>query len=196
MMKWIKGNIFMILLLAVLLTFAGIGIVTRFKQQYTAPQEQTTTETTSSTEKPTTPSVEETVDERHYRQAKLKLEQPYSQASEEEKQMVAAAIAAAIQDIQKAEHLSTVKGSMENHLTMSHDAMIQTFAMAILVNKYEYQEENLEVMPSENEDVVQFLIVLSKEGEETCYFVGNFNTTVHQIQLKAYVGGNIGGTFG
>ena len=68
--------------------------------------------------------------------------------------------------------------------------------MAILVNQYSYQSSKLEVTRSDNDDVVQFLIVLTKDGEDNCYFVGNFNTTVHQIQLKNYVGGNIGGTFG
>ena len=51
-------------------------------------------------------------------------------------------------------------------------------------------------MPTESEDVIQFLVVLTKDGEENSYFIGNFNTTVQQIQLKAYVGGNIGGTYG
>ena len=74
--------------------------------------------------------------------------------------------------------------------------MVQTLAMVLLINDYEYQSSKLEVMPSENEDVVQFLIVLTKDGEDNCYFVGNFNTTVNQIQLKSYVGGNIGGTYG
>ncbi len=79
---------------------------------------------------------------------------------------------------------------------MTDNAMIQTFAMAILVNQYTYQKAKLEVSPSESDDVVQFLVVLTKENEENCYFIGNFNTTVNQIQLKAYIGGNIGATFG
>ena len=79
---------------------------------------------------------------------------------------------------------------------MTQNAMVQTFAMALLTNQYDFQPEQLEVMPTESDDVIQFLIVLTKNGEENSYFVGNFNTTVQQIQLKAYVGGNIGGTYG
>ena len=79
---------------------------------------------------------------------------------------------------------------------MTPNAMIQTFAMAILTNQYDFQPKQLEVMPTESEDVIQFLVVLTKGGEENSYFIGNFNTTVQQIQLKAYVGGNIGGTYG
>lgn len=102
----------------------------------------------------------------------------------------------AVNDIKEAEHLSKVSGTLENHLSMTQSGMVQTFAMALLVNHYEYQPSKLEVMPSENEDVVQFLIVLTKPEEDSCYFIGNFNTTVHQIQLKDYIGGDIGGTFG
>ena len=126
----------------------------------------------------------------------MKLEHPYSESSEEKKQQVLKAFDEAIGDIKKSGHLSKVKGTLENHLSMSQAGMVQTLAMVLLVNDYEYQSSKLEVMPSENEDVVQFLIVLTKDGEDNCYFVGNFNTTVNQIQLKAYVGGNIGGTYG
>ena len=49
---------------------------------------------------------------------------------------------------------------------MTDNAMIQTFAMAILVNQYTYQKAKLEVSPSESDDVVQFLVVLTKENEE------------------------------
>lgn len=81
-------------------------------------------------------------------------------------------------------------------MMMTSSAMVQTFAMALLVNHYQYQGNQLEVTQAENDDVVQFLVVLTKENEDNCYFIGNFNTTVNQIQLKAYVGGNIGATFG
>lgn len=102
----------------------------------------------------------------------------------------------AVADIKKTNFLPNVKGTIENHLSMTQNAMVQTFAMAILTNQYDFQPKQLEVMPTESEDVIQFLVVLTKGGEENSYFIGNFNTTVQQIQLKAYVGGNIGGTYG
>lgn len=138
----------------------------------------------------------ETTDEKNYRTAKLKLEHPYTESSEEQKQQVAQSFDEAMTAIRQAGHLTEVKGTLDNHLSMSQESMIQTLAMALLVNQYSYQSSQLEVMKSDNDDVVQFLIVLTKTGEDNCYFVGNFNTTVNQIQLKNYVGGNIGGTFG
>lgn len=89
-----------------------------------------------------------------------------------------------------------IEGTYDNQMMMTSSAMVQTFAMALLVNHYQYQENQLEVTQAENDDVVQFLVVLTKENEDNCYFVGNFNTTVNQIQLKAYVGGNVGAAFG
>ena len=141
-------------------------------------------------------SKEETADEKNYRTAKLKLERPYAEASSENKKEVLKAFEEAVADIKKTNFLPNVKGTIENHLSMTQNAMVQTFAMALLTNQYDFQPKQLEVMPTESDDVIQFLVVLTKNGEENSYFVGNFNTTVQQIQLKAYVGGNIGGTYG
>ncbi|HEO0212502.1 TPA: hypothetical protein U9B35_001917 [Streptococcus agalactiae] len=195
MFKWIKENIIMVIVIVLLLVFAGFGIFSKFKEStHKPPRTERVSENTKN--KDSSSDKEETADEKNYRTAKLKLEHPYTESSEEQKQQVLKAFDEAINDIKKAGHLSKVKGTIENHLSMSQSGMVSTFVMALLVNEYDYQSSKLEVMPSENEDVVQFLIVLTKPGKDNCYFVGNFNTTVNQIQLKAYVGGNIGGTFG
>lgn len=194
MFNWIKENIIMVFVVILLVALAGFGIFSKLQKSTDKPPK--TEQVSNKLKKDSTPPKEETADEKNYRTAKLKLEHPYSESSEEKKQQVLKAFDEAINDIKKAGHLSKVKGTLENHLSMSQAGMVQTFAMVLLVNDYEYQSSKLEVMPSENEDVVQFLIVLTKQGEDNCYFVGNFNTTVNQIQLKAYVGGNIGGTYG
>lgn len=194
MKEWIKDNMIYVIVVGLLLIFSGFAIHRNLTSS--KPQEPKSEQTETTVEDDVSQSTPETVDEKNYRTAKLKLEHPYTEGSEEHKQQVLKAFEEAINAIKKAEHLSNVSGTLENHLSMSQDGMVQTFAMALLVNQYEYQSSNLEVMPSENEDVVQFLIVLTKKGEDNCYFVGNFNTTVNQIQLKAYVGGNIGGSFG
>lgn len=194
MKEWIKENMIYVIAIGLLLIFSGVAVyrsVTQNKSQ--SPQVEHMKPLASSS---SSMDESETTDEKNYRTAKLKLEHPYSESSEEQKQEVRKAFDEAIKAIQQANHLTEVKGTLDNHLSMSQDGMIQTLAMAILVNQYSYQSSKLEVTPSENEDVVQFLIVLTKQGEDSCYFVGNFNTTVSQIQLKAYVGGNIGGTFG
>lgn len=194
MKEWMKDNMIYVIVVGLLLIFSGFAVYRNLTSSN--PQESKSEQTNPTVDDAASQATPETVDERNYRTAKLKLEHPYTEGSEEHKQQVLKAFDEAINAIKKAEHLSNVSGTLENHLSMSQDGMVQTFAMALLVNQYEYQSSKLEVMPSENEDVVQFLIVLTKKGKDNCYFVGNFNTTVNQIQLKAYVGGNIGGTFG
>ncbi|EGS27990.1 hypothetical protein [Streptococcus agalactiae] len=194
MKEWMKENMIYVIVIGLLLIFSGVDVyrnVTQNKSPSTQVEHTKPLESSSSSI-----AEPETTDERNYRTAKLKLEHPYTEGSEEQKQQVLKAFDEAVTAIKQAGHLSKISGTIDNHLSMSQSGMVSTFAMAILVNNYEYQSSKLEVMPSENEDVVQFLIVLTKTGADSCYFVGNFNTTVNQIQLKAYVGGNIGGTFG
>ncbi|HEM2697251.1 TPA: hypothetical protein U0555_000739 [Streptococcus suis] len=195
MKEWMKENWVYVIIVGLMLIFSGVAASKNFTSSKL--QEEPRSEQTSPSEAETeSEPVPETADEKNYRTARLKLEHPYTESSEEEKEQVAQAFEEAIQMIGQASHLTEVKGTIENHLSMSQDAMVQTLTMALLVNEYSYQASRLEVTKSESEDVVQFLIVLTKAGEDNCYFVGNFNTTVNQIQLKNYVGGNIGGTFG
>ena len=196
MIDWIKENMVVTIVVSILLVIAGIGVVSSFRSSQQLQTEETTRITSSSSVQKEPSSKEETVDEKNYRTAKLKLEHPYTEATEADKKVVLKAFEEAVEDIKKTNVLSKVQGTIENHLSMTPNAMVQTFAMAILTNQYDFQPEQLEVMPTESDDVIQFLVVLTKNGEENSYFVGNFNTTVQQIQLKAYVGGNIGGTYG
>ena len=196
MIDWIKENMVASIVVGILLVFAGIGIVSSFRPSQQTKIEEAAQVSSSGTTKNEPSSKEETADEKNYRIAKLKLERPYAEASSEDKKEVLKAFEEAVADIKKTNFLPNVKGTIENHLSMTQNAMVQTFAMALLTNQYDFQPKQLEVMPTESDDVIQFLIVLTKNGEENSYFVGNFNTTVQQIQLKAYVGGNIGGTYG
>ena len=196
MIDWIKENVVVSIVVGILLIMAGIGIVSSFRPSQQTKIEETTQVSSSGTTQNEPSSKEETADEKNYRTAKLKLERPYTEATEEDKKVVLKAFEEAVEDIKKTNVLSKVQGTIENHLSMTSNAMIQTFAMAILTNQYDFQPKQLEVMPTESEDVIQFLVILTKDGEENSYFIGNFNTTVQQIQLKAYVGGNIGGTYG
>ncbi|WP_270538003.1 hypothetical protein [Streptococcus anginosus] len=183
-----------VILVLLLLFFAGLRIV---QVSRSSREEQKTTQSSSSSKTKNSSTLEEeTPDQRNYRKAKLKLEHPYTEASQEAKQLVIESVNTAVDAIIKAKSLSEVKATYENHLAMSQGGMIQTFAMAILVNRYQYQSSQIEVMKSDNDDVVQVIIPLVKEGEEKCYFIANFNTTVKQIQLTSYIGGRIGGTYG
>ncbi|MCC9883404.1 hypothetical protein HK151_01330 [Streptococcus agalactiae] len=189
-----KSKMIFIIVISLLLVISGVGIYQHFTGDSKVTQERSTA---SSSMTPDSSEVaSETTDEKNYRMAKLKLEHPYTEADETSQTAVKEAFNTAISAIQEAKQVPNVTGTFENHLMMSSEAMVQTFAMALLINQYAYQESQLEVTPAENDDVVQFLVVLTKENEDNCYFTGNFNTTVNQIQLKAYVGGNIGATFG
>lgn len=194
MKEWIKENMIYVIVVGLLLLFSGVLVYRNISGNH-KPQKTQTTQTSSS-KSSSSQAEPETTNEKNYRTAKLKLEHPYTESSEEQKQQVAQSFDDAMTAIRQAGTLTEVKGTLDNHLSMSQESMIQTLAMALLVNQYSYQPSQLEVMKSDNDDVVQFLIVLTKVGEDNCYFVGNFNTTVNQIQLKNYVGGNIGGTFG
>lgn len=194
MKEWIKENMIYVIVVGLLLLFSGVLVYRNICGNH-KPQKTQTTQTSSS-KSSSSQAEPETTDEKNYRTAKLKLEHPYTESSEEQKQQVAQSFDEAMTAIRQTGSLTELKGTLDNHLSMSQESMIQTLAMALLVNQYSYQPSQLEVMKSDNDDVVQFLIVLTKIGEDNCYFVGNFNTTVNQIQLKNYVGGNIGGTFG
>ncbi|MBF0786933.1 MULTISPECIES: hypothetical protein [unclassified Streptococcus] len=194
MKEWMKENMIFVIVVGLLLLFSGIAVYRNFTSNNS--ENAQTEHTRPSESKSSSVAEPETADEKNYRTAKLKLEHPYTESSEEQKQQVVKAFEEAIKAIHHANHLTEVKGTLDNHLSMSQDGMIQTLAMVILVNQYHYQSSKLEVTTSDNDDVVQFLIVLTKDGEDNCYFIGNFNTTVNQIQLKSYVGSNIGGTFG
>ena len=194
MKEGIKRNMVYIIVVGLLLGFAIFGICNNLVR--TSKEQKHSTEQTSSSSSEVAEIIPETTDEKNYRTAKLKLEHPYTEATEEQKEQVAQAFEEAVAYINQTQKVAEVKGTIENHFSMSQEGMSQTLAMALLVNGYTYQSSELEVTPANNDDVVQFLLVLKKEGEDNCYFIGNFNTTIRQIQLKAYIGGNIGGTFG
>ncbi|MBO4108801.1 hypothetical protein J5583_01180 [Streptococcus suis] len=194
MKEGIKKNMVYIIVVGLLLGFAVFGIYNNLAR--TSKEQKPSTEQTSSSSSEVAEIIPESTDEKNYRTAKLKLEYPYTEATEEQKAQVAQAFEEAVVYINQTQKVAEVKGTIENHLSMSQEGMNQTLAMALLVNGYTYQSSELEVTPANNDDVVQFLLVLKKEGEDNCYFIGNFNTTVRQIQLKAYIGGDIGGTFG
>ncbi|WP_041973057.1 hypothetical protein [Streptococcus pasteurianus] len=193
-MKKRKSNMVFIIVISLLLLISGVGIYQHFTGDSKASQESSTA--SSSTAPSSSEVSSETTDEKNYRTAKLKLEHPYTEADASAKTAVSQAFDVAISAINEVGQVPNIKGTYDNQLMMTSEAMVQTFAMALLVNHYQYQGNQLEVTKAENDDVVQFLVVLTKENEDNCYFIGNFNTTVNQIQLKAYVGGNIGATFG
>ena len=139
---------------------------------------------------------EETTNEKNYRKAKLKLEHPYSPVKEDIRASALPIVESALSTIQKSKKVTDTTGTYDNHLSMTDNPMIQTVAIAMLINHYTYQADRIEILESDSDDVVQVLIPLTKQGADNVCFVANYNLTVQQLQIADYVGGPIGGTFG
>ena len=108
---------------------------------------------------------EPTPNEKNYQHARATLERPESVVTEEKKNKVAEAL--------------------------TSSPMVLTFAMAINLAGYNIDESKTEVFKSYSDDVLQFLCVMTKEGKENSYFVGNYNDYTGQLQIASYHGGNI-----
>lgn len=193
-----KEHIIWFILILIIVLLAGIQAIAIFSPDKKAEEPKTsqTTQRESSESSFSSEVREETSDEKNYRKAKLKLEHPYTAAGSEDKQKVADAVEIAVAAMKEDQKVAEVKGTYENRLSMTQNAMVQTFGMAFKINGYQYDASQLEVLKSNSSDVVQFILVLKKEGQENCYFIGNFNTSVQQLQLERYIGGRLGATYG
>ena len=181
--------------IVLILMVIGLALVSYFRIQY---KEQTATNQprsaqTSDKEKEGKP---ETANEKAYRKAKLALEHPYSAVSDEVKQSVTPDIVSALDFITSHANLDDMTPTLDNHLYISEAPMIQSVWIAIHANHYTFQPSQLEVLKSNSDDVVQVLLTLTKTGADNVYVIGNFNTTVKQLQITQYFGGRIGATYG
>ena len=85
MIDWIKENVVVTIVVSILLVIAGIGVVSSFRSSQQLQTEETARITSSSSVQKEPSSKEETVDEKNYRTAKLKLERPYTEATAADK---------------------------------------------------------------------------------------------------------------
>lgn len=190
LLELIKSNWLFVMLGLLVVIFAVIGIVRNM------PVKDENSTKTSQTQQSSSSSKEETEDEKNYRKAKLALDHPYSEASQSDKDAATPNVTIAMDFITSHNNIDDMKGSLENHLYMSENPMIQTVWIAIHSNGYSYDSSQLEVLKSDNSDVVQLLMVFKKDGANKVYFTANYNTTVNQIQVTRYFGGPIGATYG
>lgn len=190
LLELIKSNWLFVMLGLLVVIFAVIGIVRNM------PVKDENSTKTSQTQPSSSSSKEETEDEKNYRKAKLALDHPYSEASQADKEAATPNVTIAMDFITSHNNIDDMKGSLENHLYMSQNPMIQTVWIAIHSNGYSYDPSQLEVLKSDNSDVVQLLMVFKKDGANKVYFTANYNTTVNQIQVTRYFGGPIGATYG
>lgn len=138
----------------------------------------------------------ETENEKNYRQAFLTLERPYGSVSSVDKEIISTSLFQGLQTLASAKSVSDVKGTVENHFSMTSQPMLETVGIAFLINHYQVDETSLVVTPSKSDDVLQFLVILKKEDSSNAYLIGNWNKTVDQLQLVQIIGGDIGATYG
>lgn len=143
-------------------------------------------------------SSEETKDARdpEYYKALATLEKSDTKATDEETKTTMDIFTKIQKAVEKEENAGMVEGTFDNHLSMTDNPMTQSFAMALIINKYKVDVDHIEVYKSLNSDVVQFVCPLIADGKETSYWAGNLNVLAEQVQLVSYHGGEIGGTFG
>ena len=80
----------------------------------------------------------------------------------------------------------------ENRLAMTHSSMVNTLAMAVAFNHFDYQE--VKVFMSPDKDVYQFTLHTVDQSGHDLFFTGFYSQG--QLRLTEYTGGPIGGTFG
>ena len=85
---------------------------------------------------------------------------------------------------------------MEKHLKMADKAPIRSFAVSFQQNGYDVNVDDIEVYESSVSDVVQFIVKSTKDGEDSIFWTGNYNTMAHQVSISHYYGGHVGKAFG
>ena len=178
-----------VLLLAAILITAFLNRQAKKKEK--EPEISQTTSSSESSIRPSYSQSELTPNEKNYQQARATLERPESLVLEDKKAKVAEALRLAVEDIKKHPKTADVPGTIDNHLSLTSKPMILTFAMAINLAGYSFDESKTEVSKSYSDDVLQFICVLTKDGQENSYFVGNYNDYSGQLQIASYHGGNI-----
>lgn len=195
MLKYLKDYWMFVGIVLLVGLFVGMSFLHPHKkspQTTTAPREKVMKDKGSSSEE--LPA--ETENEKNYHQAFLALERPYGSVHSSEKEKLSASLFKGLQTVSSAKNVSDVTGTVENHLSMTSQAMLETVGIAFLVNHYQVDQESLLVTPSKAEDVLQFLVVLKKENSPNAYLIGNWNKTVDQLQIVQIIGGDIGATYG
>ena len=74
--------------------------------------------------------------------------------------------------------------------------MIIAFAVALQQNEYDVNVDDIEVYEAKAADAVQFIVKSTKKDADSIFWVGNYNTFAHQVDIKRYYGGHVGKAFG
>lgn len=195
MIKYVKEYWMFIGIALLVVLFVGVSLL-HPHQKDTKPKSSETEKMTQEKDHSSEEIPTETENEKNYRQAFLALERPYGSVTSADKETVSTSLFQGLQIVASAKSVSDVKGTVENHLSMTSQPMLETVGITFLVNHYQVDQESLLVTPSKAEDVLQFLVVLKKENSPNAYLIGNWNKTVDQLQIVQIIGGDIGATYG
>ena len=86
--------------------------------------------------------------------------------------------------------------SIEDHLKMATHDMIIAFAVSFQQNGYDVNIDDIEVYESKSSGVVQFIVKSTKKDADSIFWIGNYFTSEHQVDIKHYYGGHVGKAFG
>lgn len=162
------------------------------------PEQEQVQQTTKEEKKVPTETPERVViteDDRSHNEALSSIEMPGHKVEPSLEKEVKEAFKVVIKECKTANILE-IDYSMEKHLKMAKQDMIMAFAVSFQQNGYDVNVDDIEVYESSVSDVVQFIVKSTKDGEDSIFWTGNYNTMAHQISISHYYGGHVGKAFG
>ncbi|HFI0144897.1 TPA: hypothetical protein ACGOR8_001975 [Streptococcus suis] len=129
-----------------------------------------------------------TNNEINYTKALSMMEHSDRLIADERRAHVAKAINEAIAYANTVKLMKDVQLTVDNHLSMSDEPLALGFISIIKLGGFTFDEAELKVFESDSSDVLQFLMVLKKDGEDNSYWVGNYNTYVSGLSFTSVWG--------
>jgi len=192
-----KTKILLIVVLSVIIGSA-IAIVVIQNISKENPEQEQVQQTTKEEKKVPTETQERVVitnDDRSHNEALSSIEMPGHKVEPSLEKEVKEAFKVVIKECKTA-NIVEIDYSIEKHLKMAKQDMIMAFAVSFQQNGYDVNVDDIEVYESSVSDVIQFIVKSTKNGEDSIFWTGNYNTMAHQVSISHYYGGHVGKAFG
>lgn len=192
-----KLKILLIVVLSIIIGSAIAIVVIQNISKENSEQEQVQ-QTNKEKKKVPTETQERVVitnDDRSHNEALSSIEMPGHKVEPSLEKEVKEAFKVVIKECKTANILE-IDYSIEKHLKMAKQDMIMAFAVSFQQNGYDVNVDDIEVYESSVSDVVQFIVKSTKDGEDSIFWTGNYNTMAHQVSISHYYGGHVGKAFG
>lgn len=192
-----KLKILLIVVLSVIIGSA-IAIVVIQNISKENPEQEQVQQTTKEEKKVPTETQERVVitnDDRSHNEALSSIEMPGHKVEPSLEKEVKEAFKVVIKECKTA-NIVEIDYSIEKHLKMAKQDMIMAFAVSFQQNGYDVNVDDTEVYESSVSDVIQFIVKSTKNGEDSIFWTGNYNTMAHQVSISHYYGGHVGKAFG